>query len=184
MKLLRLPGPPPNEEECALGSKYALVMPIDMSALMTVRGEIYRESDELYWRWRLQRWPGANADRAARLWRPTFVVSTPDGGEKFRIRRSSWFPSTFEILEDGGLAGTIRLRSPLRNRYAIRICDGSLWNFHMPLYTGRLYCESDAGGRLWGVMGPSESQWNLLMAPGSDDARVVAAMAFLHYQRM
>jgi hypothetical protein len=53
----------------------------------------------------------------------------------------------------------------------------------MPIFTQHLYCESDAGGQLWGIMGPSESQWNLLTAPGSNDARIVAIMAFLHYQR-
>jgi hypothetical protein len=182
MRLLKLPGPPPNDEQCAQGSKYTLVMPIDIKAMMTVRGEIYRESNELYWHWRLQRWPSAECN-LARPWRPTFIVNRPEGGELFRIRRSSWFPATFEMLENGSLASTIELRSPLRNRYIIRICNGPVWHFHMPIFTQHLYCESDAGGQLWGIMGPSESQWNLLTAPGSNDARIVAIMAFLHYQR-
>lgn len=53
MKLLKLPGLPPNDEQCAQGSKYTLVMPIDIKAMMTVRGEIYRETNELYWHWQL-----------------------------------------------------------------------------------------------------------------------------------
>jgi len=92
------------------------------------------------------------------------------------------FPSVFNLLEEGNLIGTVRMSSVLRNRYSIEL-DGVKWTFHMPLYTIYFSGESRTGTEVWVAMGPRESQWNILLAPGLPERSFAAILAFIHNER-
>lgn len=184
MSLWKSPAPSPTEDEIANGAKYITSMPGNGRSIYTKSGDVYDEAGKLCWSWRYLRWSGAGYTCSARPWRPIFVIETPDGEMQFQIRRSAFFPSAFQIIGGAGPVGEIVLRSPLRNRYQIRFNDDSVWRFHFPMFTVRFYCASDLGGRVWGMIGPSELQWNFLLAPGTEDPKIVAVMAFLHSRRM
>ena len=50
----------------------------------------------------------------------------------------------------------------------------------MPLFTVYFHGESSSNSRVWVVVGPSKRQWTLLAEAGSDDERLLAALAFIH----
>jgi hypothetical protein len=116
------------------------------------------------------------------LRKPDFVFFERDERDALKIRRVSLFPSVFNLLEEGNLIGTVRMSSVLRNRYSIEL-DGVKWTFHMPLYTIYFSGESRTGTEVWVAMGPRESQWNILLAPGLPERSFAAILAFIHNER-
>lgn len=189
MQLRRSLAPPPDDREQAEGTKYILALPDHPNIRRNGRGEVHQfqedlDEGKLCGYWRVQRWPRTEVDEGIRPWRTVFIYNTPEGDEVLRIRRSAWFPSTFDMHRNGETLGKIRLQSLFRNRYHIQFQHGPAWAFYMPLFTVCFSCESDAGGRVWGSLGRSELEWMVLIAAGFDDVQLVAALAFLHHQRM
>lgn len=112
--------------------------------------------------------------------KPDFVIKDSEAREVLVIRRASFVPPLFDMIEASKAVGRISLRSILRNRYRIDLEGETSWTFRMPLFTVRFYGESNTGSQVWVVVGPSKMQWNLLMKPGIDSARLLSALAFIH----
>lgn len=109
-----------------------------------------------------------------------FLVRDSDGKEVMCIRRASFIPSQFVIVDGGIVVGRIGLRSILRNSYKIQLTPGLRWRFRMPLFTVRFGGDSSSGTHVWVLVGPSKMEWNILMKSGTDDPRLLFALAFIH----
>ena len=145
-------------------------------------GEMRDEVDNVRWQYR--------RNNAAFRWRlrhplkrPDFFVTELDTKDEVIIRRASYIPSVFNIIEGGRTVGTIRMLSMLRNKYSISIDDVKTWTFRMPLFTIFFFGESKEGAEIWVRVGPSERQWNILIKPGVVQRPLVVALAFVHNER-
>jgi cell division protein FtsW (lipid II flippase) len=116
------------------------------------------------------------------LKRPDFFVTELDTKDEVIIRKASYIPSVFNIIEGGRTVGTITMLSILRNKYSISI-DDVTWTFHMPLFTIFFFGKSKKGAEIWVRIGPSERQWNILIKPGVVQRPLVAALALIHNER-
>lgn len=96
------------------------------------------------------------------------------------IRRASFVPPAFTMLEAEERIGRIGLTSPLRNKYSISISGEEPLTFRMPLFSVRFSGGSSVGAQVWGIVGPSKMEWNILVKPRPDDRRLVAALSFIH----
>ncbi len=140
--------------------------------------EIFDDSDVLHWRCELS--PPRPPLSLLNLYRkPEYQVLTPEGRKIFTIRRIRRLPATFQMSDGETVVGTIQLRSILRNKYTIRLPDGDEWTIRMPLFTVYFWAESTAGAKVWILVGPSIMHWNLLIEPGSEDIRLIAAISFV-----
>ena len=115
--------------------------------------------------------------------KPDFVIAEPSATNELIIRRSSFIPSVFEIIDAGRALGTIRMRSIFRNKYLIDIDNLSSLTFRMPLFSVRFFGVSTAGIEIWVAVGPSEMEWNILIKPGTEEWPLLAALAFIHTER-
>jgi len=132
-------------------------------------------------RWRYETQPKRSVYSPFNLLKkPDFVVADGQGQEVLRVRRSGRFPARFEMLENGQSIGKIVLRSILRNKYTIEFKDGSIWTFHMPLFTIYFSGESTVGSHVWVMVGPSKREWNLLFETGAEDKHLAFGLAFIH----
>jgi hypothetical protein len=116
--------------------------------------------------------------------KPDFVIGEPYAeshaqGELI-IRRASFIPPLFNIIEAGTIIGRIGMRSIFRNKYAIDIDGVNSWTFRMPLFTISFHGDSSAGTEIWVVLGPSKREWNILIKPGVKEQPLVAALSFIH----
>jgi hypothetical protein len=112
--------------------------------------------------------------------KPDFVFAEPSGENEIIIRRVSFIPSAFTLVEAGESIGRIRLTTPLRNRYEIVLADSPPLTFRMPLFTVRFWGGSQSGSVIWVVVGPSKMEWSILVKQGLDDRRLIAALSFIH----
>jgi hypothetical protein len=145
-------------------------------------GEVRDEQGNLRWRY-------ATRPNHSGLWlgnplrKPDFVLAEANAKEETIIRRVSFIPSTSDIVEKGGVIGTIRMLSIFRNQYSISIGGVNSWSFRMPLFTVLFFGKSAAGFEIWVRVGPSEREWNILIKPGIAQRCIVAALAFIHNER-
>jgi hypothetical protein len=145
-------------------------------------GEVRDEQGSLRWRYATRANPSG-------LWlenplrKPDFVFAEANAREETIIRRVSFVPSTFDIVEAGGVIGTIKMLSIFRNQYSISIVGVSSWTFRMPLFTVLFFGKSAAGFEIWVRVGPSEREWSILIKPGITQRCLVAALAFIHNER-
>jgi len=115
--------------------------------------------------------------------KPDFVVAEPDAKDELIIRRASFIPPVFNIIEAGRIIGAVKMRSFSRNQYSISVGGTNLWIFRMPLFTIRFYGESSGVPEIWIVVGPSETEGIILMKEGAKERPLVAALAFIHNER-
>jgi len=168
----------PDDECIAKGTK--LLCQIERGPIRR-HGEVRDEQGNLRWRYA----PRANPSGRSvgnPLNKPDFVVAEPDGNDGTIIRRVSFIPSTFDIVEAGGVIGTIRMLSMFRNAYSISVGPNT-WTFRMPLFRVLFFGESVAGFEIWVQVGPSEREWSILIKPGLAQRSLVAALAFIHNER-
>ena len=167
----------PDEECIARGAKFTCA--VDWGGHSGAIWEIWDERNTIRWRYETR---GNVSGRTARnpFNKPDFVVTGRDNDQEVIIRRASFIPPVFDIIESGKVIGSIRMRSIFRNKYSIFIRGVNSWTFRMPLFTIRFYGESDAGAEVWVVVGPSKREWNLLIKPGVKEWPLVAALAFIH----
>jgi hypothetical protein len=123
--------------------------------------------------------------RPAERWRTEFksglfTVFDPAEREILRVSRDARVPPRFSLLAGGNAVGTMASRPLMRNRYVVNFAAGETWAFHLKLFTVFFPGESAGGKKLWVRVGPSKKQWSLLIQPGADDPRLVAALAFMH----
>jgi hypothetical protein len=165
----------PDDECIAHGAKYACR--IDYGDRNRT-GKIY---DETGLRWSY----GVRERRLSRVrgnpfHKPDFFVEGADGQPGPVIRRASFIPSSFDILDNETVVGRIRMRSIFRIKYSIDLDGAGSWVFRMPLFTVRFRGESATATDIWVIVGPGKMQWNILLRPGLDGPRLVAALAFIH----
>jgi hypothetical protein len=115
---------------------------------------------------------------------PDFVVYDKDGKEWIRIKRVGRLPhARFAMFEHGEPICIIQQRSPLRNRYILKFANGPIWKIRLPLFTVFFSGDSDAGSniriRLW-----SHNCWLMQITPATVSPHLVAAIAFLHRERL
>lgn len=174
----------PRPRESAEGSQYCFRCSYEGN------GEIYNPAGEILWRCRTQH-PSGEPPRMFvtvpmyGLFRlPDFVVYDTADKELLRVKRNRRLPmAQFVIVENGSPVCTIRQRSILLNRYRLDFAGGPKWTFHMPLFTVSFKGVSDAGARirvrLW-----SHNVWYALIDTSADSPRLVAALAFIHRERL
>jgi hypothetical protein len=71
----------------------------------------------------------------------------------------------------------------IRNRSEIELRNGPTWLLRLPLFKVRYRGVSSEGRQLFVGVGSSLMQWYALVDPGSDDPRLLCALAFIHNQR-
>jgi hypothetical protein len=142
-------------------------------------GKIYDEQAVLRWRYGVRNNPSGHA-RGNPFNKPEFVLEGADRRPGPVIRRVSFIPSRFDIMDSSGVTGRIAMRSLFRIKYSIEIEGAGHWTFRLPLFTIRFRGDSLTGEDIWVIVGPSKMEWNILLRPGIDDPRLVAALAFIH----
>lgn len=168
----------PQLEDIASGSKYTCVIDPTPS-IRSSSGTVYDEHGVVRWRY------GFRANPSGRGWgnpfnKPDFVVADANGQAELVIRRVSFVPPIFNIMDGDLVLGRIRLRSLLRNKYAIDINGVNSWTFRMPLFTVRFGGYSHSCTDIWVIVGPGKMQWNILIRPNVSERHLVAALAFIH----
>jgi hypothetical protein len=168
----------PDKECLAQGAKY--ICQIERGGKGR-NGFVRDEQGVIRWRygtrenWPLGRWmenPFGKLD---------FVVSAKgEPRDELVIRRISFVPSIFKIMEAGNPVGTIRMRSFLWMEYAIEIQGAESLIFRLPLFTVRFWGRSAGGTVVWALIGPSKMQWNVVIRPGLGSRKLMAALAFIH----
>jgi hypothetical protein len=115
---------------------------------------------------------------------PDFVVYDPDKRERFRFKRVRRLPmARFIMIEDGRPICTISQRSPLLNRYRLDFTSGERWSFHMPPFTIYFKGWSATGGKVF-VRLDAHNTWHLQIDEGHDSPQLLAALAFIHRERL
>lgn len=166
----------PSEEDAARGIKVRSL--IDRGA-DGHSGAVRDEQGAVRWRYEVRnnssgRHPGNPFNK------PDFVLADPDSRDELIIRRTSFVPSVFNIMEAGRVIGRIRMRSMFRNKYSIDVDGMNSWTFRMPLFTVRFFGDSRAGTEIWVAVGPSKMEWNILIKPDVKERPLVAALTFIH----
>ncbi len=144
-------------------------------------GLVWDEKGHIRWRYNArENWPPGRW--LENPFRKLDFVITAEGEPKDElvVRRSSFVRSTFKIMEAGNTVGSIRRRSPLRIRYAIEIPGAESLTFRLPLFTLRFWGGTNKVADIWVLVGPSKRQWRVLIRPGLDSRKLIAAIAFIH----
>lgn len=115
---------------------------------------------------------------------PDFVIYDKSDNELIRIKRDRGFVvSRFVMIENGIAVCRITQRSILLNRYQLVFADGATWKFHMPLFTVIFKGWSETGARIR-VRLRSHNVWYVMIDSEADNPRLVAALAFIHRERL
>jgi hypothetical protein len=145
-------------------------------------GEIRDDQDKILWLYGPRK-RGSGWGLRNPFGKPDFVILSPDAKDEVIVRRASFVPPVFNIMEAGNVVGTIRMISIFRNKYSISLDGVGSWTFRMPLYTILFFGDSDAGIDIWVAVGPSEKEWSILIKPGVPQRVLVAVLAFIHNER-
>jgi hypothetical protein len=147
-------------------------------------GEIFNSKGEILWRVKTQHFNNRARYPYGFFRLPDFVVYDKTDKEFIRIKRErSFLAAQFVMLEDGVLVCRIRQRSILLNKYRLEFADHSKWTFHMPLFTVIFRGKSETGGRIQ-VRLRTHNVWYVLIDPDADSPQLVAALAFIHRERL
>jgi ribosomal protein L24 len=168
----------PDKECLAQGAKY--ICQIERGDKGR-NGVVRDEQGVILWRYGTrENWPpGRWVENPFR--KLDFVISAEgEPKDELVIRRISFLPSAFKIMEAGNSVGTIRMRSFLRIQYGIEIQGAESLTFRLSLFTVRFWGGSAGGAAVWALVGPSKMQWNVLIRPGLDSRKLMAAIAFIH----
>jgi prepilin-type N-terminal cleavage/methylation domain-containing protein len=144
-------------------------------------GAAYDEHGDIRWRY------GVRKNDLGRSWgnpfnKKDFVVADPQTGEEIVLRRASFFPPRFTIMDAQGVRGTVRMVSILRNEYAIHVTGRQPWTFRMPLFNYTFWGGTDESPEFW-VIERTKMDWHFLIKPGIEDQPLVAALSFIHVER-
>jgi hypothetical protein len=147
-------------------------------------GAIYDANDEILWRTKSMHptKPYKLPPRFIPL--PDFAVYQSDGKERFRFKTERRLPRVrFVMLENGQPICMIRQRALLFTKYTLDFVNGPKWTVHVPLFTVNFRGESETGAkvrlRLW-----QHTQWYALIDESADSPQLVAALAFIHRERL
>jgi hypothetical protein len=145
-------------------------------------GEIYNSNGEIVWRVKtLHRRPHYPYG----LFRlPDFVVNDKGEKELFRIKlERKWALAQFVMVENGVPVCTLKQRSILRNKFRLDFSNGQKWVFREPLFTVNFGGWSETGEKIR-VRLRSHNIWYVLIDAKVDSPQLVAALAFIHRERL
>lgn len=147
-------------------------------------GEVHYSNGEVLWRFETRHF-SSQPRLVYGLFRvPDFVVYDRENRELFRFRViQKWPLARFEMLEQGSRVCGIRLRSFLRNQYELTFATGTNWRFGMGLFSVGFGGYSDQA-KFVRVRVRSHNLWQVLVDPAADNPQLVAALAFLHRERL
>jgi len=115
---------------------------------------------------------------------PDFVVCDKADRELFRLKlERKWSLAQFVMVENGLPICTIKQRSILRNKFTLDFANGQKWAFRMPLFTANFAGLSETGDRIH-VRVRTHNIWYVLIDPKVDNPQLVAALAFIHRERL
>ncbi len=143
------------------------------------RGTISEYPGTLRWRYSV-RPTGSETSSRNVLIRKEFVFTDEKEQEIITIRRESFFPASFGIMEKGETVGKVKRRNILGTKYEINIKEDSVWMVSIPLYRMNFRAESNVGTTIWFRYGQSTMQWMAISRPGDSYDRVLMALAFIH----
>jgi hypothetical protein len=166
----------PDDECLVRGGKYVCEIAHEMHGR---DGTVSDETGVVRWRYY------ARKNSSGHTWgnpfnKRDFVIADPTGQAELVIRRISFIPSIFHLLDGDRVVGRIRMRSLLRLKYAIEVAGLNTWIFRMPPFTMRFRGNSGKRTDIWALVGPTKKQWGVLIRPDFNDERIVAAVAFIH----
>lgn len=169
---------PPDESCIAHGAKFACV--IDHGGLNRT-GKIFDEDGRICWQY------GTRANPDGRsfgnpLNKPDFVFTNTDQNAEISIRRLSFVPSVFHILDGTRTIGRIALQSVFGIKYQILLDGYAPFTFRLPLFTLGFWGDTDGDPSIWVMVGPSKMQWTMLLKPGTNIRELVVSLAFIHNQ--
>jgi hypothetical protein len=145
-------------------------------------GEIFDSKGEVLWRVKTQHFNSPHYPYGFfRL--PDFIIYDKINNEILRVTRKRGLWDHCLMIEEGVSVCGIRQRSILLNNYRLDFADQSKWTFHMPLFTVLFKGKSDKGTRIQ-VRARSHNVWYVLIDPQADNYRLVAALAFIHRERL
>jgi hypothetical protein len=169
--------PTPDEELVKQGQQ--VFFAIDRKSPQHSAGDILNGEGTRLWRYRRSgNRPPLSAGNP--FGKPDFVVSDASDREVCVIRRQSFLPSRFLILESERPVGSISLGSILRNRYRIAIHGAKTWTFRLTLFTVFFWGDADGDPSIWVRVGPSKMEWSVLLKPGVVATPLTFALAFIH----
>lgn len=168
----------PDENCIERGAKFVCVIDRDGR---NRSGKIFDEHGSIRWQYDAVRNPEGRNWRNP-LNKPDFVFTNPAGHAEILIRRMSFVPSVFQILEGTNSIGRVSLQGLLGIKYRILLDGYGTSTFRLPLFTVRFGGDTDNGPSIWVVVGPSKMQWNVLLKPGTNDRGLVVSLAFIHNQ--
>ena len=169
--------PVPDDEYVQKGQQVFFV--IDRELDRHSAGDILDAEGHRLWRYRRSDNPAPISTRNP-FGKPDFVVADASEKDVCLIRRESFLPSRFSIIESDQPRGTLSLCSILRNRYRICIHDVGTWTFRLTLFTVFFWGDADGVPSVWVRVGPSKMEWNVLLKPGVSATPLVFALAFIH----
>lgn len=169
----------PDEDCIVRGAKFASHIDRDASGHS---GVLYDEHGNVRWRYDVRK-TGLGRSWGNPFNKKDFVVADPQTGEEIVIRRATFLPSRFTIIDAQGARGTVCMVSLLRNKYAITLTGRQPWTFRMPLFTVGFWGETGELPEFW-VEEVTKMAWEILIrAEIEDQALVAAALSFIHVER-
>lgn len=115
---------------------------------------------------------------------PDFVVSDLSGQEVYRIQRVQRLPrAKFVMTQNGRTICTIRQRSFLLNKYTLDFESGEQWTFRMPLFSICFRGKNKNGDEIF-VRLLQHVDWAVSIKPGCDSPALLAALSFIHRERL
>jgi hypothetical protein len=168
---------PPDEQTCKDGTKLLCKIHRQKDSHS---GTVTDDQGVVRWRYGVRK--TARGPWRGNPWcKPDFFIHAEgDPAAEIVIRRVSFIPSIFEIIEGRQSIGRIRMRSLFRIKYAIEIAGAEALTFRLPLFTVRFWGSSEDGVKIWVMIGPSKMEWNILFEPGLDVRKTIAAVSFIH----
>jgi hypothetical protein len=144
-------------------------------------GAVLNEHGAIRWRYGTRKNPSVRS-LGNPFSKPDFVIADSDGRDEVVIRRASFVPPVFDIMETGGIIGRVRMCSLFRNKYAIDIDQVDSWTFRMPLFSIRFFGDSSTGRDIWVAAGHSKMEWLVLVKRGTSEWPLLATVAFIHVE--
>jgi hypothetical protein len=167
---------PPDEKIIASGGHY--ISQIDRGA-KPHRRQVYNNEGNVRWRYEGRRSP-FGPSKSNPFNKPDFVFSDLREGKEYIIRRVSFLPSAFQMLDGEKVIGRIRMASIFRNRYSIDLEAVKDVTFQMPLFSVQFSGGVSEESCIWVVLGASKMEWRILLQQNIDTPPLVAALAFIH----
>lgn len=169
---------PPDESCIAHGAKFACV--IDRGGLNRT-GKIFDEDGKICWHYAPRTNPGGRS-WGNPLNKPDFVFTNTDQNSEIAIRRLSFVPSVFNVLDGTRVIGRIALDSFFGIKYRVLLDGYAVVTYRLPLFSLGFWGDTGGDPSIWVMVGPSKMQWNMLFKPGTDNSELVVSLAFIHNQ--